>query len=218
MHAVIINCSPRAAKFSNTDKIIDSFGKGLTENGATYEKHALSARNTWDDIRAAYMANTEIIFALPLYVEAAPGIMLEFLETLEKKDKGTRVSFILQSGFAEGCQLRCGEEFLLSMPGYLGVSCGGCLCKGDNFGIRVLDEKQVAKILKPWEAMGALFAEGRGFEREEARKFTGPEYFSLPMRLFIGLMFKTMAKKMYTGIAEKWGCKTPLDAKPWEEV
>ena len=30
--------------------------------------------------------------------------------------------------------------------------------------------------------MGELFAKGDGFFREEAKKFTDPEYFSLPVR------------------------------------
>ena len=44
MHIVIINGSPRVLKFSNTDKIIQSFGKGLQESGATYELYSLSNR------------------------------------------------------------------------------------------------------------------------------------------------------------------------------
>ncbi len=35
-HLVIINGSPRVAKFSNTDKIIHSFAKGLEETGITW--------------------------------------------------------------------------------------------------------------------------------------------------------------------------------------
>ena len=38
-HLVIINGSPRVAKFSNTDKIIHSFVKGLEEAGITWELH-----------------------------------------------------------------------------------------------------------------------------------------------------------------------------------
>ena len=47
-HIVIINGSPRVAKFSNTDKIIHSFAKGLEETGITWELHNLSSRKEWD--------------------------------------------------------------------------------------------------------------------------------------------------------------------------
>ena len=216
MHVVIINGSPRVQKYSNTEKIIAAFAKGLSEKESTFETYAISNRKTWDVIRDAYMKNDEILIALPLYVECVPGLLLEFLETLPQKDEHTRLSFLLQSGFAEGCQLRCGEAFLEKLPGYLGVRYGGCLVKGDNFGIRVLDEEKQAQATKPYQAMGKLFAEGDGFFREEAKKFTGPEYFPLPMRLLIGLIHKTIAKKMLQKAAASLGCSTPLDAKIWD--
>jgi hypothetical protein len=203
-------------KYSNTEKIIAAFGKGLSEKGSTFETYAISNRKTWDIIRAAYIKNDEILIALPLYVECVPGLLLEFLETLPPKDERTRISFLLQSGFAEGCQLRCGEAFLEKLPEYLGVRYGGCLVKGDNFGIRIVDEKTQAQLTKPYQAMGRLFAEGEGFFREEAKKFTGPEYFPLPARLLIGLIHRTLGKKMFQKVAASWGCNTPLDEKVWE--
>lgn len=216
MHVVIINGSPRVQKYSNTEKIIDSFAKGLSEKGASFETYAISNRKSWERIRDAYIKNEEILIALPLYVECIPGLLLEFLEILPKKDEHTRLSFLLQGGFAEGCQLRCGEEFLMKLPGYLGVRYGGCLVKGDNFGIRIVDEEKQKQATKPYQAMGALFAEGDGFFREEAKKFTGLEYFSLPMRLMMQFIFKTFAKKMFQKAAAAWGCNTPLDEKVWE--
>mgnify|MGYP002512211366 CR=1 FL=1 len=216
MHVVIINGSPRVQKYSNTEKIIASFAKGLSEKGASFEIYAVSNRKSWEAIRDAYIKNEEILIALPLYVECIPGLLLEFLETLPKKNEHTRVSFLLQSGFAEGCQLRCGEEFLTKLPEYLGVCYGGCLVKGDNFGIRLLDGEKQEQVTKPYQAMGSLFAEGDGFFREEAKKFTGPEYFPLPMRLLIGLIQKTLAKKMLQKAAESLGCSAPLDAKIWD--
>lgn len=128
----------------------------------------------------------------------------------------TRLSFLLQSGFAEGCQLRCGEAFLEKLPEYLGVRYGGCLVKGGNFGIRILDEEKQVRATKPYQAMGKLFAEGDGFFREETKKFTGPESYPLPVRLMMGLIFKTLAKKMFQKAAASWGCRVPLDEKVWE--
>lgn len=215
MHVVIINGSPRIQKHSNTEKIIVSFEKGLAEKGASFERYAISDRKSWETIREVYIKNEEILIALPLYVECVPGLLLEFLETLPQKDEHTRLSFLLQSGFAEGCQLRCGEEFLAKLPEYLGVRYGGCLVKGDNFGIRILDEEKQKQVTKPYQAMGALFAEGDGFFREEAKKFTGPEYFSLPMRLMMQFVFKTFAKKVFQKAAVSWGCSTPLSKKIW---
>ena len=86
MHVVIINGSPRVQKYSNTEKIIAAFAKGLSEKDVTFETYAVSNRSTWDRIRDAYLKNDEILIALPLYVECVPGLLLEFLETLPRKD------------------------------------------------------------------------------------------------------------------------------------
>lgn len=216
MHVVIINGSPRVQKYSNTEKIIASFAKGLSEKGVSFETYAVSDRSSWENIQKAYIENEEILIALPLYVECIPGLLLEFLETLPQKDEHTRLSFLLQSGFSEGCQLRCGEGFLKELPGYLGVRYGGCLVKGDNFGIRFLDQEKQERITKPYQAMGELFARGDGFFGEEAKEFTGPEYFSLPMRLLLQFLFKTLSRKLFQKVAASWGCTVSLTEKIWE--
>lgn len=87
MHVVIINGSPRVQKYSNTDKIIAVFAKGLSEKGNTFETYAISNRKTWDIIRDAYIKNDEILIALPLYVECVPGLLLEFLEEKQARNR-----------------------------------------------------------------------------------------------------------------------------------
>ena len=102
MHVVIINGSPRVKQHSNTDKIIHSFAQGLEETGCTYELYTLSNRREWDAAREAFINNDRIIIALPLFVESAPSLMLEWLETLPtERQHPAELSFILQSGFAE---------------------------------------------------------------------------------------------------------------------
>ena len=58
-------------------------------------------------------------------MECVPGLWLESLDILPLKEEDTQLSFILQGGFAEGCQYRCGEQFLKKLPDYLGCSYGG---------------------------------------------------------------------------------------------
>lgn len=215
MHVVIINGSPRIRKQSNTEKIIDAFASGLGDAGASCERYAVSDRSSWDTIREAYEKNTEIIFALPLFVECVPGLLLEFLETLPVKNKDTRISFILQGGFAEASQLKCGEEFLRTLPDYLGTSYGGTLIKGDNFGIRVAGKEDVEKLTSPYRKIGTAFVMENGFLPDTVKKFAGPEFFSFYTRVILQIMFMTIAKKRYSEVAKQWGCKVPIDYKPW---
>ena len=216
MHVLIINGSPRVKAYSNTDRILGKFTEGLSAHGSTFEQYEVSDRKQWDTMRNAFDENKNILIALPLYVECIPGLLLEFLENLSPKTDDSRLSFILQGGFAEGCQLRCGEEYLKMLTEKLGCSYGGTLVKGDNFSIRFVEEEQREKITAPYAEMGRKYAADGGFLSEKCKKFTGPEEFSAPVRLLVSILFKTLAKKSLNKVAAGWGCTKPLDYRPYQ--
>ena len=214
---VIINGSPRVQKFSNTDKIIQSFGKGLEASGLTYEVYSLSNQNEWESAREAFRTHQRTIIATPLYVESLPSLLIEFLETLPKeRQQPAQLSFILHSGFEEGYQLRLGEKILQSLPAQLGCSYGGTLVHGGSFLIRLFEGKNREKIVKPYEAMGRQFAEQGTFLTPEAKKFTGPEGYPWLVRQFLKLMLKGIVHKHFNKFAHKWGCTRPLNDKVYE--
>lgn len=237
MHALIINGSPRTKKLSNTDKILNKFTAGMMEAGSTFELYEVSDRKSWENMRQSFCRNENILIAIPLFVECIPGLLMEFLETLEPELKAwreaetkqvtgretspdakkKRLSFILQSGFAEGVQLRCGEAYLMRLAKTLGCEYGGTLVKGNNFGIRLVEGEEQEKITVPYQAMGRIYAETGNFDSEACRKFTGPEIFPAPVRVLVGLMFKTFAKRGFKQAAKSWGCTKPLDDRPYAQ-
>ena len=216
MHVLIINGSPRIKAHSNTDKILEKFTAGMCENGTTFEQFEVSDRKQWDAMRKAFDENTNILIAIPLYVECIPGLLIEFLETVTPKTDGTQLSFILQGGFAEGIQLRCGEEYLKILTQKLGCTYGGTLVKGNNFSIRLLEEEQRDKITGPYMEMGREFARINGFQSEKCRKFTGPEVFPAYVRFIVGVMFKMAGRKGFDKFSKSWGCTKPLDYRPYQ--
>lgn len=216
MHLVIINASPRVEAKSNTARIIRTFVRGYEESGNTTEVWHLSNRKQWAGAKEAYEKNRNVLFAIPLYVENVPGIMLEFLETLQpKKESGTKMSFILQGGFAEASQLRCGEAYLEMLPSYFNCEYNGTLIKGDNFGPSWMPEGMAEKMVAHYEKMGRTFAEKKAFCKEDVNAFAAPEFFSereIRRHRRIG---KWMQKALFRYIAKKNGCKKPLDDKPY---
>ena len=215
-HIVIINGSPRVEKFSNTDKIIHSFAKGLEEASITWELHNLSNRKEWDAAREAFLTHERTLIAFPLYVECVPGLMLEFLETLptERQQPG-ELSFLLHGGMDEGNEYRLCERFLKELPSQLGCSYGGSLIHGGSFLIRTSNPKMAAKMVAPYEKMGRLFAQKGNFLTPEATKFTGPEQYPWLLRKLISLAFLTKINKGFEQFAQGWGCTRPLDDKPY---
>ena len=220
MHVVIINGSPRVQKYSNTDKIIQSFGKGLHESGSTYELYSLSNRGEWDAARDAFITHEQIIFALPLYVECVPSIMLEFLETLPaKRQQSAQISFILHGGFDEGHQLRLCERFLQSLPAQLGCTYGGCLIQGGSFLIRMRDDEKMKKAMDKkmdgYTKMGLSFADHGNFPTPEVSKFIGHEKNPWFVHLLFKLFIKRLVRNNFDYFAKQWGCTRPLNDKPY---
>ena len=215
-HLVIINGSPRVAKFSNTDKIIHSFVKGLEEAGITWELRNLSSRKEWETAREAFLSHERILIAFPLYVECMPSMMLEFLETLPSERKQpAQLSFLLHGGMDEGNEFRFCERILQGLPAQLGCSFGGTLIHGGSFDIRTREDAVKAKIVAPYEKMGRLFAQNGNFLTPEAKKFTGPEQYPWLVRKIVSLLFLKKVNKGFEDFAKSWGCTRPLDDKPY---
>ena len=215
-HLVIINGSPRVAKFSNTDKIIHSFAKGLEETGITWELHNLSNRKEWGAAREAYLSHERTLIAFPLYVECVPGLMLEFLETLptERQQPG-ELSFLLHGGMDEGNEFRLCERFLKELPAQLGCSYGGTLIHGGSFRIRTAKADVVEKMVAPYVNMGRLFAQKSNFLTPEAAKFIGVEQYPWLVRKMVSLLFLKKVNGEFEQFAKDWGCTRPLDDKPY---
>ena len=215
MHVLIVNGSPRVKKYSNTNAILEKFTEGLCENGSTFEQYEISDRASWDRIREAYYRNSDILIALPLYVESIPGLLMEFLETLTPKSDGSKMAFLLQGGFMEGVQLRCGEAYLKILAGKLGCAYMGTLVKGDNFMIRFFEGEWREKVTDPYADMGREYAVNGDFNSKACKKFTGHEKFPLPVRIYVGHILKTQAAKGFEQIAAAFECDKPLDFKPY---
>lgn len=218
MHLTIISGATRAQSKSNTAKIIDAFCKGFQIDGNTVEIWYLSDRRQWDKARNAFQMNTDILFALPLYVENVPGIMLEFLESLSPKEQsGTRLSFLIQGGFPEASQSRCCESFLKTLPNKLGCQYGGTFIRGNMFSVGLFGEKRGAKMVQPFIDIGRSFAQYGYFDESIISQFSSPEYLSeKEIRQMERLKY---IEKWLMDIVAKWlGCKGKLDAKPYEEI
>lgn len=217
MHLVIINGSPRIKNKSNTEKIIASFLKGFEESENTAELFHLSDRKEWQSAKEAFVQNEWILFALPLFVENIPGIMLEFLEALPPKEQpGTKIAFLLQGGFPESSQLRCGERFLETLPEYFNCEYAGTLIKGDMFGVSMTPEKISRQMVKPFEKMGRSFADKGKFEKAEVSAFAKPEYLSESEIRKFNRIGRHIQKFFMDRIAKSMGCKGKLDAKPYK--
>lgn len=219
MSLIIFSCSPRPKKNSNTSAIVESFRDGfLSEGESDADVYYLYERKEWDNLRKAFKENTEIIFALPLFVECIPGLLMEFLESLEPKPNSayvTKVGFILQSGFEEACQLRTCEKYLEQLPFHLNCEYSGTLIKGGMFGLSLASVSGRKKMLLPFFDMGKLYAKERVFDKTIVSKFAAPETYPKIYNI-LTIIFKPLNKIIWLFAAKKFGANDKLDARPYE--
>jgi hypothetical protein len=219
MKLVIFSCSPRPKRQSNSALIADAFRRGVEAEGTVEtEVCYLYQRRNWELYRQLFADNTQILFVTPLFVECIPGILMEFLETLEPKVNGgvTTLSFIVQSGFEEAHQLRTCERYLEILPSYLNCAYGGTLIKGGMFALAVGSEKGKIAKLKPFFEMGGKFAEKEYFDKEEASAFAGSEYLPKSTILLIHI-FKPINRIAWRYLARKvFKTQGRLDSRPYK--
>lgn len=225
MGLAIFSCSPKPENRSNTVAIAKAFKDGY---GGDAEIHHLNKRAGWDKYRGIFDKSTEIVFAMPLFVECVPGLLMEFLESLTPKNSGadsvrpdesaekTRIGFILQGGFEEACQLRVCEKYLETLPSYLGCEYSGTLLKGGMFALTIASEKRRSKILGRFREMGRIYAETGVFDKAAVTKFAAPERYSKPMRFLIALL-APINKIAWRYLARKHGVQGRLDARPYAQ-
>jgi multimeric flavodoxin WrbA len=219
MKLVIFSCSPRPENTSNTAAIAGTFRNGiLSEREGEIDVYYLYKRSEWDDYKKIFKDSDEIIFALPLFVECVPGLLLEFLETLAPKDNSgvkTKIGFILNSGFYEACQLRTCEKYLETLPAYFNCEYSGTLIKGGMAGLSFVSEKTKKKMLQPFFEMGKLYAKEKRFEKTIVSQFAAPERFSKSFCFLVKLSMP-LETIFLSSMAHKLGANDKLNARPFE--
>lgn len=218
MELVIFSCSPRTESKSNTSSIVHAFKRGFEEiSGNKAEVYNLTKRNQWKDYKEIFKNSNEIIFAMPLFVECIPGLLMEFLETLDPKEIpiDTNIAFILQGGFPEANQLRTCEKYLEKLPSYLNCNYKGTLIKGNMFALNLL-EKSKEKNLEPFVEMGRVYGKKHCFEKEEVSKFAAPEFFDKKSIALIKLS-APVSKLAWKHLAKMYDAKGDLNEKPLDK-
>ena len=175
MHVLIISATPHSLEYSNTNRIIKAFEKGILESKGETEILYLCKRTEWEQIIRKISDADNIVFATPVYVGIVPSLFKEFLELLSKNKnsiKNKNISYVLQSGYPEASQRRCCEKYLESFTAYLDCSFGGILSHGIDYGM--IENLSFEHTLCFYVELGKEYvAHNATFLFEEAEAFTG---------------------------------------------
>jgi hypothetical protein len=124
---------------------------------------------------AKYLVNFDtVIFVLPLYIHAMPGIMMHFIEHLEPAAmEGKTLGFIIQAGFIETKQEDYIERYFSSLAEQLKCNYLGTVRKGEAAGIYMYPD-MFKKVLKKINDLGRAFEQTHSFDPEITQELGKP--------------------------------------------
>jgi len=180
MRLTIINGSPRGKK-SNSAIVLSHFTKGYLEtSGNSIETlYLINERPDFEKLKDAFLSAERILLAFPLYVDAMPGSVKEFIETLKPyKDKrpDLTLTYLVQNGFPETCHNRPVEKYLEKLTKRLGCIYGGSILKGGCEGLDVQPPILVDKIFSLFYRIGISYGQTGHLDNDLLAKLARPEH------------------------------------------
>lgn len=135
MQYLIINGSPRP-QASNSGQIIENLSTGLLSSPTcTVETMHLRTEKERQKCADIVQNFSHVVLVFPLYTDAMPGIVMDFIEKLYPycgKLKHTQIGFVVHSGFPETRHCLAVKKYLHRLPKLLGASDLGCISFGGS--------------------------------------------------------------------------------------
>lgn len=194
MRLTVFNGSPRT-RTSNTGLLLDHLLAGFTANGGEVDGHhylAQPARRR-RQVEAFAAAETALI-AFPLYVDAMPAPVKEFIEALAPlagRADNPGLLFLVQSGFPEACHSRPVEAWLERFARRMNAPYLGTIVKGGAEGIRERPAAMQKNIYRPFHDLGVALARTAALDPRLLAAIAGRErYAPLALKVLAPLMMR----------------------------
>lgn len=159
---LILNGSPHGKK-GNTEIFIRKFLEGAKEPcPVRYVVQEDPAELAGD------FANYDVIlFFMPLYVHAMPGIVMEVIEQMQPAQRaGQSIGFVVQSGFLEAAQSDYLKAYFAMLAKRLGYVDLGCAVRGGAAGVCMQPEKASEALFAVIRKLGEGYRETGAFDGE----------------------------------------------------
>jgi len=187
MQLLVLNGSPRGPK-SNTRFVTDEFLRGFAATPSNQAETLDIARpSDREKALADFWQSETVLLGFPLYADAMPGMVKEFLEqvaTLPRPQRRPTLVFLVQSGFPEASHTAPVARYLERLAGRLGCTCAGVLRRGGMEGVRSEPAWMVRGVLRRFRRLGEDFGRTGRLDAQALRELAGRERHSrLALRL-----------------------------------
>jgi len=180
MKLTFINGSPRGVS-SNTGKLMEHFIGGFIETpGNSVETfYLIKERPGFETVLKAIAEADMVLLGFPLYVDAMPGSVKDFIEALtpiKGKRPDLTMIFLIQNGFPETVHNRYVERYCEKLTRRLGFRYGGAICKGGCEGLSVQPPFLVEKVFRLFNETGRSFGQNGRLDGALLAKLAHPEH------------------------------------------
>ena len=170
----VFNGSPRGKK-GNTPIMLEELLKGF---GGEFEIHHLVQIKKLEEQVKAYHEAECVWLGFPLYTDAMPGLVKNFIEALEPfrdNENNPPMGFLVQSGFPEGIHSRYVERYLEGLAKRLESPYLGTIIKGNGEGTRIKPDAGNSELFIKLNVLGTGLAEGGQLSPKILKGLARPE-------------------------------------------
>jgi hypothetical protein len=178
MKLTVFNGSPRG-KSSNTRVFMEHFLNGFTATeGNTYEIAYLNDAKDGDKFVRLFQEAEHVILASPLYTDAMPAAVKDFIESLEPlchRENNPDIGFMVQSGFPEPEHSRYLERYYVKLAKRLGCRYKGTIIRGSGGSARGMPALMNRRLFKALYKLGEAFGKTGEFDKKIVADLAKPE-------------------------------------------
>jgi hypothetical protein len=217
----ILNGSPRGRK-GNTPILLQRFAEGFASvQACEYQIHHLNRIHDLDDHRDEFAKAECIWLGFPLYTDAMPGLVKNFIESLRplaKREINPPMGFLVQSGFPEALHSRYVERYLQKLSIRLRAPYLGTIVKGGGEGVRMMSEDTNVKLFAALRKLGQGLALEGMLDPEMLDEVAGVERYPRILAPVFKIFTRTrMASWYWDSQLKKNGVYEERFAKPYAE-
>jgi len=192
----VFNGSPRGRR-GNTPILLGEFVKGF--DGEFEVHHLIRIKDVQEHVRAFAEAKC-VWLGFPLYADAMPGVVKNFIETLEPLRERTNnppIGFLVQSGFPEALHSRYVERYLEKLAARLGSPYLGTIIKGGGEAVKSMPPEATQGLFGNLQSLGREFASTGQLSAETLRIIARPERFPIVLNPVFQLFLRMPISHTY---------------------
>jgi len=193
MKTIIINGSPKG-EGGNTHIFASHFIKGM---GMSCEMRCI-VKEDYRSLAEEIENFDSVVFIMPLYVHAMPGIVMKLLEHMKTLELGNRsMGFIIQSGFTEPAQSRFAKRYFEQVSNRLKYNYLGTVIKGGAAGTYLMPDNMNKKLFTALEELGSYYNKTGQFSEKVIGGFEKNYQMSKRAAMFQQFLNKTGLGNMF---------------------